>query len=183
MTVVLQRAAARFVTIGDGWVGRYCFSYDEHYDPAHISFGRMLACNEFLLEPGRGFGPHRHGGIDVVTTVLSGTLTHVHGGVAEARPPGSYVFATGAGAEHDERNDGDVPVRFVQAWIRPGTADPRPSEARSGSTALAPRSFLLVVDGAAALDGTPLEPGDSARVDGPAALTVEAAARVLVWSV
>ena len=183
MSVPVQRASARFVTQRDGWTGFYCFSYDEHYDPANVSFGRMLACNEFVLEPGRGFGPHRHAGVDVVTTVLSGTLTHVHGGGTEARPPGSYLFATGAGADHDERNDGEVPVRFVQAWFLPGTADPRPTAPGPGPTALAPASFVLVVRGAAAVDGSPLGPGDSARVDGPAALTVEQAAQVLVWAV
>lgn len=167
MTVVVQRGAARFVTIGDGWVGRYCFSYDEHYDPANLSFGRMLACNEFVLEPGCGFGPHRHAGVDVVTTVLSGTLTHVHEGRAEARRPGSYVFATGSGVEHDERNDGTEPVRFVQAWFVPGTADPRPAshELAAGEEVTLPApAFLLVLDGEVEVGGAALTSGDSARL-------------------
>ena len=29
---------------------------DEHHDPANVSFGRMLACNEFVLEPVRASG-------------------------------------------------------------------------------------------------------------------------------
>lgn len=183
MTTAVQRDSARFVTIGDGWVGRYCFSYGEHYDAANLSFGRMLACNEFVLEPGRGFGPHRHAGVDVVTTVLSGTLTHVEGDAQERRGPGSYLFATGSGLEHDERNDGDEPVRFVQAWFLPGTADPRPVRHEQGSTSLPAGSFVLVVEGHAAVDGTDLGPGDSARVDEPASLTVGLAAQLLVWPV
>ena len=180
MTVVVQRADARFVTYGEGWVGRYCFSYDEHYDPANVSFGRMVACNELVLEPGSGFGPHRHAGVDVVTTVLEGTLTHVEGEVREQRGPGSYVFATGSGAEHDERNDGEVPVRFVQAWFLPGTADPRPLVHAGGSTPLAPGSFVLVVTGTVAVAGTELGPGDSARLDEPSTVTGDGSA--LVWS-
>jgi redox-sensitive bicupin YhaK (pirin superfamily) len=180
MSVVVQRADARFVTYGEGWVGRYCFSYDEHYDPANVSFGRMVACNDFVLEPGAGFGPHRHAGVDVVTTVLSGVLTHLEGEARERRGPGSYVFATGPGAEHDERNDGEVPVRFVQAWFLPGTADPRPLVHEGASTALAPGSVVLVVAGTVAVAGTELGPGDSARLDEPGTVTGDGSA--LVWS-
>jgi redox-sensitive bicupin YhaK (pirin superfamily) len=180
MSVVVQRDSARFVTVGDGWVGRSCFSYGAHYDPANVSFGRMVACNAFVLEPGSGFGPHRHAGVDVVTTVLEGTLTHVEGSHREQRGPGSYVFATGSGVDHDERNDADEPVRFVQAWFLPGTTDPRPVVHERGPTTLGPGSFVLVVDGEADLGGTELGPGDSARVDEPAVLTGEATA--LVWA-
>jgi redox-sensitive bicupin YhaK (pirin superfamily) len=181
MSAVVQRADARFVTNGDGWVGRYCFSYDEHYDPANVSFGRMVACNELVLAPGSGFGPHRHAGVDVVTTVLAGTLTHVEGEVREQRGPGSYVFRTGAGAEHDERNDGPEPVRFVQAWFLPGTADPRPSSYERGGETVAADSFLLVVAGEVELAGQRLEVGDSARLTQPEPLRVSADGRVLGW--
>lgn len=186
MNAVVQPDAARFVTIGDGWVGRYCFSYDEHYDPANLSFGRMQACNEFVLEPGAGFGPHRHAGVDVVTTVLSGALTHVHEGRSEVRSAGSYVFATGAGAEHDERNDGEVPVRFVQAWLLPAGREQRPVRhelAEGESVPVTAPSFLLVVDGEVSLDGTRLGPGDSARLPERIALAATTPARVLVWDV
>lgn len=170
MTSAVQRAAARFVLNGEGWTGRSCFSYGGHYDPANTSFGAMVACNEFVLEPGAGFGPHRHAGVDVVTTVLSGTLTHVDGDLREERGPGSYVFRTGGGAEHDERNEGDVPVRFVQAWFLPGTADRRPLVHASGVTALVAGAFVLVVDGQLELDDELLDAGDSARVSEPAVL-------------
>ena len=94
MTVQVRRGAARFVTVGPGWAGWCCFSYGEHYDPTNVSFGRMLACNEFVLEPGSGFGLHRHAGVDVVTTVLEGVLTHLPEGAA--RPPGAMIScATG----------------------------------------------------------------------------------------
>jgi redox-sensitive bicupin YhaK (pirin superfamily) len=179
MTVEVQPSDARFVTIGDGWVGRSCFSYGAHYDPANLSFGRLLACNEFVLEPGSGFGPHRHTGFDVVTTVLSGTLTHVVGEAREARGPGSYVLATGDGVEHDERNDGAVPVRFVQAWLLPGTTDPRPVRHAQGSTSLAGTAFVLVVSGQVRLAGELLDAGDSARVEGTEVL--EGSGEALVW--
>lgn len=184
MTRAVQAGAARFVLNGEGWTGRACFSYGSHYDPDNTSFGALVACNEFVLEPGAGFGPHRHAGVDVVTTVLSGTLTHVEGDLRRPRGPGSYVFRTGPGAEHDERNDGDVPVRFVQAWFLPGTADRRPQwhEPAAGvEVAVGPTAFALVVAGELGLGGDLLEAGDSLRADEPVTLVARTAAHLLVW--
>jgi redox-sensitive bicupin YhaK (pirin superfamily) len=184
MTVPVQRASARFVTQRDGWTGSYCFSYDEFYDPANISFGRMLACNEFVLEPGAGFGLHRHAGIDIATTVLEGVLTHIDPDGREERGPGSYLLRTGAGVEHDERNAGDVPARFVQAWFAPGPEDPLPRVhdlVPGKSLAVPAPAFVLVVAGDAALDGLALERGDSARLSTEAELT--GAGTALVWVV
>jgi quercetin 2,3-dioxygenase len=179
MTCDVQRASARFVTHAAGWVGRYCFSYDEHYDPANVSFGRVLACNELVLEPGAGFGLHRHAGIDIVTTVLEGVLTHVTAGGAQERGPGSYVLATGPGVEHDERNDSAQPVRFVQTWLSPGTGSPLPSEVTGSAPLGDGRWFVFVADGEAHLDDVTLRIGDSARLRGPAALS--AAGLALAW--
>ncbi len=184
MSLTVQRAAARFVTTGDGWCGWSCFSYGEHYDPQNLSFGRMLACNEFVLEPGAGFGLHRHAGIDVVTTVLSGTLTHVVGDEVQTRDPGSYVFATGGGAGHDERNDGDAAVRFVQAWFVPGTADLRPqwhALAPEVGVVLRPKAFALVVAGEVRIEDEELAEGDSLRVDAQCEAVARTAAQLLVW--
>ncbi|HUR51249.1 MAG TPA: pirin family protein [Mycobacteriales bacterium] len=172
------------MTHGVGWVGHYCFSYDEHYDPQNLSFGRLLACNEFVLEPGAGFGRHRHAGIDVVTTVLDGVLTHVTPTGLEERGPGSYVLRTGGGMEHDERNGTGRLVRFVQAWFPAGEGAPpaelavRPGE----SVTLAGRAFALVVEGTADLGGAALARGDSARVEpGEVELTGLTPAVLLAW--
>jgi redox-sensitive bicupin YhaK (pirin superfamily) len=182
MTVPVQRASARFVTQRDGWTGFYCFSYDEHYDPANTSFGRMLACNEFVLQPGAGFGRHHHAGIDIATTVLAGVLTHVGPKGPEERGPGSYLLRTGAGVEHDERNDGDTPVRFVQSWFVPSDSDDRPAQhsLTEGTRLAVPApGFVLVVEGRLRLAEHRLESGDSARLSTDAELT--GAGTALVW--
>lgn len=166
---------------GVGWVGRYCFSYDEHYDASNVSFGRMLACNEFVLEPGAGFGMHQHAGIDIVTVVLDGVLSHVTSGGTELRPPGSYLLPTGAGLEHDERNDGDRPVRFVQAWLLPGGSDSLPRHLELPAQ-LEARDFVFVASGAVVLEDGRLGAGDSARLEGPVTLSARAPSYLLVWS-
>jgi mannose-6-phosphate isomerase-like protein (cupin superfamily) len=180
LSLFVQRADARFVTRGPGWVGRCCFSYDEHYDPANVSFGPMVACNEFVLEPGAGFGLHRHAGVDVVSVVLEGELTHVTPSGASRRPPGVHLFPTGAGAEHDERNDGTRPVRFVQAWLLGGAADPRPAVLGPGAHRVRAPAFVFVTAGSAEVGPDLLEAGDSVRV-ADEGVEVAVSGAVLVW--
>lgn len=167
------RAAERYRIGGPGWEGWCCFSYDQHYDPDNVSFGRVLACNELLLQPGAGFGLHRHAGYDVVTTVLEGVLTHVGDGGSEQRGPGSYRTPTGPGFAHDERNDGDVPVRFVQVFLDPDGGAELPERlvlAAGDEVVTGSWVHLLVLDGAPQAGGVLLRAGDSARLEAPALL-------------
>jgi redox-sensitive bicupin YhaK (pirin superfamily) len=183
MTVTVLRGPARFVTRGDGWVGSYCFSYGEHYDAANISFGPVLACNEFVLDPGAGFGLHRHAGIDIVTAVLEGELTHV-GPAADPvlRPGESRLLRTEGGIEHDERNEGVVPLRFVQAWLLPGT-EPWLHEVRDGEElALPGPAFVYAGLGEVRVDGEVLAAGDSLRADQPVTVVAARGATALAWS-
>lgn len=207
--MTVHRAAERFFTRGDGWEGRYCFSYGEHYDPSNVSFGHLVACNEFLVEPGRGFDDHHHGGIEVVTWVLEGTL--LHDGADRVERGGLQVLSTGSGIEHSEVNPGPDPLRMLQMWLVPAdggapehvlVASPggfgpvdlplrQPGAAlHAGSLAAgaearlpdAPFLFVLVADGVVAAGGDELGPGDSARLSEPVRLTARTAARLLVWA-
>ncbi len=210
MSSFVQRSDARFVTHGDGWVGRFCFSYGEHYEPSNVSFGMLVACNDFVIEPGAGFGRHHHGGVEVVSWVLSGTLLHDE---VNLLPTGSLqLLSTGAGVEHSETNPGPAPLRLLQMWLVPEENGLEPAhhlvEAPSSyglvdlplrqpaatlyAGSLAPGSrvelpdapfvFVFVADGTVELAGESLEPGDSARLSAPAALTATTDARVLVWA-
>jgi redox-sensitive bicupin YhaK (pirin superfamily) len=119
-----QRAEGRFVTRGDGWVGRYCFSYGEHYDAANTSFGALLACNEFVLDPGAGFAEHEHRAVEIVTWVVEGTV--LHDGGTLLRPGHVQVLSSGSGVTHAEVNASPTePARFLQVWLasdEPGAA-------------------------------------------------------------
>lgn len=183
MSLHVQRAATRFVTHGDGWVGRYCFSYGEHYDPSNLGFGALLACNEFELAPGAGFGLHRHAGVDIVTAVLDGVLTHV--GPGEGEPMGSgdtRRTRTEGGIEHDERNEGTQPLRFVQVFLRPGT-EPWLLMARDGDHLDVPGpAFVLSAAGQVRVEGELLEQGDSARSERSLAVQAASGAAALCWT-
>ncbi|MDP9181433.1 MAG: pirin family protein [Actinomycetota bacterium] len=188
MTTV-QRADARFVTRGDGWEGRYCFSYGEHYDPANISFGALLACNEFVLDPGAGFGLHDHSGVDIVTVVLEGELTHV-GPAADPvlRAGESRRIRTEGGIEHDERNEGTAPLRFVQAWLRPGTepwlhlVTGSPGVTGGQEQRIEGPAFVFCGYGEVTVDDEVLSSGDSVRSERSVTVSAGAGAAALVWA-
>jgi len=207
--MTVQRAAERFLTEGAGWVGRYCFSYGEHYDSGNVSFGHLVACNEFIVQPGDGFEDHHHGGIEVVTWVLEGTL--LHDGRDRVGRGALQVLSTGTGIEHSEVNPGPDPLRMLQMWLVPADGgEPRHSlvpapvqfgvvevPLRQPGAALhagplvsgqvvdlprAPFVFVFVADGTVTVGGHELGAGDSARLTEPLRAEARSDARLLVWA-
>ena len=111
---------------GDGVVSgirtRHAFSFSGHYDPTNTGFGLLVACNEERLAPGAGFAEHPHRDLDIVTWVVEGELTHQDstGQTSTVRPGDVQRLSAGSGVRHVERNDGQLPLRFLQMWLVPG---------------------------------------------------------------
>lgn len=212
----IQRAADRYPG-GDPEAGidtRHAFSFGRFYEPDNLRFGALLACNEERLAPGAGFDEHPHRHTEIVTWVVEGELTHRDsaGHATVVRPGDLQRLSAADGVRHAERNDGAVPLVFVQMWLAPvepggapsyevvrglSDADPyplpaagatlRPHRLAPGDRAALPDADLLyvhVVRGAVRLADEPLTAGDAARVSGERglALLATADAEVLVWS-
>jgi redox-sensitive bicupin YhaK (pirin superfamily) len=117
----VRRAGDRYVSEGDGVRTLHSFSYGIHYDPANTGFGAVVAVNEEVVDPGRGYAEHRHSDVEIVTWVLDGALAHrdttgTHGTV---RPGTAQRLSAGGGARHEELNASDVEsLRFVQTMLR-----------------------------------------------------------------
>lgn len=99
----------------------WLFSFSSYYDPENIQFGSLRAFNEFILEPGKGFSSHPHSGVEIVTIVLEGEITHEDNmgnrevlGVEEVQ-----CISTGTGIEHSEFNRGKGLLHLYQIWILP----------------------------------------------------------------
>ncbi len=127
----VQRAGERFLG-GDPEAGIetwHAFSFAGFYDPDNVRFGPLAACNEEHLAPGAGFAEHPHRDVEIVTWVVEGELTHEDstGHRAVVRAGDLQRFSTGSGARHSERNEGAVPLRFVQMWLTPSESDGEPS--------------------------------------------------------
>ncbi|MBD0708009.1 MULTISPECIES: pirin family protein [unclassified Streptomyces] len=127
----IQRADERYPG-GDPAVGietRHALSFGPHYDPDNLRFGALLACNEERLAPGAGFDEHPHSHTEIVTWVVEGELTHHDsaGHTTVVRPGDLQRLSSAGGVRHVERNDGDVPLVFVQMWLAPLAPGGEPS--------------------------------------------------------
>jgi quercetin 2,3-dioxygenase len=115
---------------GDWFSARWHFSFDEYRDPDYMGFGPLRVFNDDRLIAGAVWPMHPHRDVEGITYVVEGTFEHAdslgHNGVL---PPGSVQRMTlGSGAYHSERNGSQTePMRFLQFWILPDTADLEPS--------------------------------------------------------
>ena len=173
----VHRAGDRFLT-RHGQIGTWhSFSFGAHYDPANVAFGPLVAFNDERLAPGAGFEPHHHSGIEIVTYVVAGTLSHRSD--ADASRDATLVAAGGVqrlhaadGVVHSERNASDEePLRFLQSWLVAGDPEARrhrvvtPQAAReewnvvaAGSSSATSGAVPLSVAGASLVVGE-LDPG------------------------
>lgn len=206
--ISVRRSADRFRG-GDAPAGiesLHAFSFGHFYDPDHLRFGAVLACNEERLAPGAGFDEHPHSHTEIVTWVVEGELTHRDsaGHATVVRPGDVQRLSSGGGVRHVERNDGDVPLVFVQMWLAPrdpggepsyevvrGIADATPYALPAAGALLhvrrpgagertavpdAPLVYAHVVRGRLGLGEHALGPGDAARITGADGLELVAGA-------
>jgi len=121
MAVAVRRAGDRFRTVAAGRETWHAFSFGDHYDPAHLGFGLLVACNEERLAAGTGYPPHEHRGLEIVTWLLDGTLVHEDstGHRATVGPGMVQRLYAGSGVSHSERAADDAGVTFLQMWLVP----------------------------------------------------------------
>jgi hypothetical protein len=116
----MRRASERYRSESPGITSWHCFSAGASFDPDNVAFGPVVACDEHLVDPGAGFEPHAHAGVELISWVLDGTLAHWD--AAERRhliAPGRAQYqVAGAGIRHAERNASAIePLHFVQFSI------------------------------------------------------------------
>jgi len=111
----------------DSW---HTFSFDQYYDPQHMSFGPLRVINEDTIAGGGGFGMHPHRDMEIITYVTSGKLRH-----QDSMGNGSIIssgeiqkMSAGTGVWHSEHNaSADQPVHLLQIWIMPEQKGLKPS--------------------------------------------------------
>lgn len=150
MSVEIRRSSSRFVEQEPGRRTQHGFSFGAHYDPAWLSFGPLVCHDDHLLGSGRGFDEHAHADLEIVTTVVSGSLVHDDSqGRRKVLSAGEVaVLSAGAGVRHSELASEDGPARFVQVWLRPDRTAAVPSYAWTSAQAAAPGAGLVAVAGA-----------------------------------
>ena len=195
--IEIRRAADRAVTVMPGITTTHGFSSGAHYDPANLSFGRLIAHDVHVLAPGAGFDRHPHRGLEIVSWVLSGALRHdgVSARPVTVRHGTVQHLSAGSGVEHEERNGASDELRFVQMWLltdgplgepayRTGAVDVPGArfDVVTGVARLAAAPFVhvYVADGTARVGAAELDAGDEARITDEA-VDVAARGELLVW--
>src|SRR5438067_7162122 len=113
-----------------GWLkSHFKFSFADYHDPAHMGFRALRVINDDTIAPGKGFGPHAHRDMEIVTYVLEGGLLHRDSMGQEhvLRPNEVQTMSAGSGIVHSEFNASETErVHSIQIWIEPSAEDFEP---------------------------------------------------------
>jgi len=113
-----------------GWLkSSHSFSFGQYHDPRHIGFGNLRVINDDIVDGGKGFGQHPHQNAEIFSYVLEGALEHKDtlGNGSVVGEGGVQYMSAGSGVSHSEFNPSKTcPMRFLQVWLMPDTANTPP---------------------------------------------------------
>lgn len=141
-----------------GWLDTYhTFSFDTYHDPDHMGFRSLRVINEDWVAGGKGFPPHGHRDMEIVTYILEGTLQHQDsmGNGSVIRPGEVQRMSAGTGVTHSEYNPSPTErLHLLQIWIRPESRNLEPSYEQKKFAAEGRRGRLQLVASREARDGS-----------------------------
>jgi len=142
-----------------GWLNaNYSFSFADYYDPEYMGFRALRVLNDDRIAAGRGFGPHAHRDMEIITYVLEGALLH-RDSMGEQHilvPNEVQTMSAGNGIVHSEFNASEKePVHSIQIWIEPRAEDLAPSYQQIAFAPAEKRGRLRLLAAPEAGDGEP----------------------------
>lgn len=121
---------------------RHHFSFAQYRDPDRMGWGSLRAWSDNSIKAGAGFPLHPHAGMEIVTYVHEGAITHQDslGNKGRAEAGDVQVMSSGTGLYHSEYNLEPNVAGAFQIWIIPDRygeppawkTTPFPRSSRSG---------------------------------------------------
>ncbi len=135
-----------------GWLdANFTFSFANYYDPAWMGFRALRVINDDIVAPGRGFGQHPHDNMEILTYMISGSLSHndTTGGSGAIVPGELQHMSAGTGIQHSEQNaSSQVQSHSLQIWLLPNKRNVTPAyHQRKFQVAEEPNQFHLLASG------------------------------------
>ena len=114
-----------------GWLqSHHTFSFGSYHDPEHMGFRTLRVLNDDRVAAGKGFGPHGHRDMEILTYVIEGALAH-RDSMNERHTLGPnevQAMSAGTGVVHSEFNASETEGgHSLQIWIEPRAEDLTPS--------------------------------------------------------
>jgi quercetin 2,3-dioxygenase len=114
-----------------GWLRSHAtFSFGSYQDPNFVGFRALRVLNEDRIAPGKGFGPHSHRDMEILTYVVEGAMRHRDSlsGPQLLSTNELQAMSAGDGVVHSEFNASDTePSHSIQIWIDPVAEDLTPA--------------------------------------------------------
>ena len=112
-----------------GWLkAKHHFSFASYHNPQRMGFGTIRVINDDIVKAKKGFDPHQHNDMEIITYVRSGAITHTDNQGNEGRTEAGdiQVMSAGSGIIHSEYNLEDKETTLYQIWIIPNKANVKP---------------------------------------------------------
>jgi len=129
MEIALIPSKERGKTETDWLHSRHSFSFGHYHNLKRLNFGTLRVLNDDIIQPGKGFPPHTHDNMEIVTIVLEGAVEHKDnaGNHGVIRAGDVQRMTAGSGIEHSEYNASKTEnVHFLQIWIYPKERNLKP---------------------------------------------------------
>ena len=128
--IAVRKSGERGRADRDWLVARPTFSFGTYQDPKYNGFRSLRVLNDDRVAPGKGFGPHAHRDMEIISYVIEGRIVHRDslGSRYVVGPNEVQTMSAGNGVVHSEFNASENdPLRLLQIWIEPVAEDLRPS--------------------------------------------------------